>query len=44
VAIALAEIDSVRAVSVERSALVAHALVLGFTLGTLIAIRASSDD
>jgi hypothetical protein len=44
VTLAVAEIDSVRFVSVERAALMTHALVLGFAAVALIAWRESSPD
>ena len=40
----LAEIDSVRAVSVEQAAFMTHGLVLGFTAATLLAWRMSDRD
>jgi len=44
VTLALAEIDSVRVVSVERAALMAHALVLGFTAAALFSWSRSDRD
>jgi hypothetical protein len=44
VTLALAEIDSVRVVSIERAALMTHGLVLGFTAAALIAWRISDRD
>jgi hypothetical protein len=44
VSLPLAEIDSVRAVSVERAALATHALVLGFAALVAVAWGASEGD
>ncbi len=44
VTFAVAEIDSVRAVNIERAALLTHGLVFGFTAAALIAWRISDDD
>lgn len=44
VTVALTEIDSVRAVSVERAALMTHGLVLGITAAALIGWRISDRD
>jgi hypothetical protein len=44
VTLALAEIDSVRVVNVERAALMTHGLLLGFTAAALIAWRISDRD
>jgi hypothetical protein len=40
----LAEIDSARAVNVERAALLTHGLVFGFAASALIAWRVSDRD
>jgi hypothetical protein len=44
VTFAVAEIDSVRAVDIERAALLIHGMVFGFAAVALIAWRNASDD
>jgi hypothetical protein len=44
VTFAVAEIDSVRAVDIERAALLTHGLVFGFIAAALIAWRISDHD
>jgi hypothetical protein len=44
VTIAVAAIDSVRTVDIERAALLTHGLMLGFTVVALIVWRVSEGD